>query len=217
MYVGITTKRTEKEVTLKNLRLENSLKEAKLSSLTSQLNPHFLFNSLNNIRFKIHEAPTVADDMITALSEILRYSLESYDNGKVRLEQELEVVHRYIEVITLHLEERLDFQLTVSPSLYDNLIPPMCLQLLVENAIRHGIENIKERSTLTIESIEHWDSIDIIVRNPTVEKPPHSNRSGIGLANIRQRLQLLYNGRASITTIEDNGYFTATLSLPKEL
>jgi len=217
IYIGITTNRRMRETELHNLKLANSLKEAQLSSLASQINPHFLFNSLNNIRFMIHENPESADNTITALSEILRYSLESGRKDKVPLEQELAVVKRYLEVVSLQLEDRLQLELSVPEELLACQVPPMALHLLVENAVKHGMEHLKIRGLLSIEARDHGDGLALRVSNPTAENSCAPERNtGTGLANIEQRLRLLYGDAASLTIDKEGRNFSATLTLPKE-
>lgn len=217
IYISVTTNRRVREAELDNLKLENSLKEARLTSLTSQLNPHFLFNSLNNIRFMIHENPVHADETITALSEILRYSLESGRKEKVPLEEELAVVQRYLEVMALQLEQRLRVELSVPDALAACLIPPMSLQLLVENAIKHGIEPLKQTGTLTITAAGDHSSLWLTVSNPSpgTSCDPRRN-TGAGLTNIEQRLRLLYGDAAQLAVVNDTQTYSVTLTLPKE-
>lgn len=217
IYIAVTTNRRARQAELNNLKLENSLKEARLSGLTSQLNPHFLFNSLNNIRFMIHENPIHADKTITALSEILRYSLESGRKDKVVLAQELEIVHRYLDVVALQLEDRLKFQLSIPESLELCLIPPMTLQILMENAIKHGAENRKEASVLELIGEDFGSSMRLTVRNPAPSQTCDSRRNtGTGLANIEQRLGLLYGDKAQMSIKHNREHFIVTLNLPKE-
>ncbi len=224
LYIGITTNRRAQETLLNNLRLENSLKEARLAGLASQLNPHFLFNSLNNIRFKIHENADYADKMITALSEILRYSLEGGKKERVTLEEELVITQQYIDILRLQLEDRLDYQLNIAPSQLAYLIPPMTLQMLVENAIKHGIDNIREKSILEVTCNDQSNQLLLSVTNPTAAETSTGHHllenseknTGIGLKNIQQRLTLLYGDRASITTSQAHHRFHVEIRLPKE-
>lgn len=231
IYIGITTTRRAHEAAINNLKLENSLKEARLAGLTNQLNPHFLFNSLNNIRFKIHENAMHADKMITTLSDILRYSLEGGRREKVRLEEEISNTNKYIEIMQLQLEDRLDYQLEIEPDDLAYLVPPMLLQLLVENAIKHGIDNIRDRSTLTLTCASTESDIIITVTNPMPDLKENTegvctenlsnqssiqNNMGIGLRNIQERLDLLYNQSASLETLSKDGKFSVTVVIPKE-
>lgn len=217
IYITVTTNRQIKESEIKSLRLESSLKEAKLASLTNQLNPHFLFNSLNNIRFMIYENAAHADEMITAFSEILRYSLTSSKQDKIPIEKELTIIDRYIDIMRLQLGDRLEFQLHFSSSCQQCLIPPMTLQILVENAIKHGIENIKTKARLSITITNKDELLLIEVCNPvasSVAMPIQS--TGTGLKNIKQRINLLYGELAQLSVTPLDNSFTVTLVIPME-
>ncbi len=217
IYIAVTTSRQAKESEIKSLRLENSLKEAKLGNLTNQLNPHFLFNSLNNIRFMIYENATHADEMITAFSEILRYSLTSSKQDKIAIEKELTIIDRYIDIMRLQLGDRLDFQLHFSSSCQQCLIPPMTLQILVENAIKHGIENIKTKSRLNIKITKKDELLLIEVCNPVANSMAMPIQgTGTGLKNIKQRLNLLYGELAQLSVAPLENSFTVTLAIPME-
>jgi sensor histidine kinase YesM len=217
-YISITTKQRVKETELTNLRLQNSLKEAQLANLTNQLNPHFLFNTLNNIKFTVRKNPLISEKMITNLSDILRYSLESSKSEKVQLFDELEIVKHYIDIIKVHMENRLHFVITIPESLYSQLLPPMILQMLIENAIKHGIENLRHGGTvqLAAEATPKYITFKITNDIPHIEIPT-TQSTGIGLRNIEQRLKLLYGNNATISTHEQNQKFIVTLTLPREI
>ena len=217
LYVGITSRRKTKSIEIDNLRLQNSLKEAEISSLSNQLNPHFLFNALNNIRFMIHEDANNAEQMLMSLSSVLRYSLDSSKNDRVLLKDELEISNRYIDLIRIQFEERLDFRIDVPKPLYACKLPPMVLQMLLENAVKHGIENIREGGSITVDARLKQKIMTIQVCNDlpkeynTVRKEP-----GIGLFNIGQRLDLLYSGKGSIETKVVKNRFCAIVKIPQE-
>lgn len=217
VYISITTKQRIKETEVTNLRLQNSLKEAQLTNLTNQLNPHFLFNTLNNIKFTVRKDPLKSEKMITDLSDILRYSLESSRSEKVQISEELEIVSRYINIIKVHMEERLAFESTVSESLYSNLIPPMILQTLIENSIKHGIENLRHggKVQLIAETAPKHITFKITNDIPHTDTPKIPS-TGIGLRNIEQRLKLLYGNEASVNASQVEQQFIVTLTLPRE-
>ena len=217
VYISITTKQRIKETEVTNLRLQNSLKEAQLTNLTNQLNPHFLFNTLNNIKFTVRKAPLKAEKMITDLSDILRYSLESSRSEKVQLFEELEIVNRYISIIKVHMEERLHFESVIPENVASNLIPPMVLQMLIENSIKHGIENLRHggKVQLSAESTPTHIAFKITNDVPHVDTPK-TQGTGIGLRNIEQRLKLLYGNNASLVAHQQDKGFIVTLTLPRE-
>ncbi|MGV8836295.1 sensor histidine kinase [Cellvibrio sp.] len=218
VYISITTKQRIKETELTNLRLQNSLKEAELANLTNQLNPHFLFNTLNNIKFTVRKDPLKSEKMITDLSDILRYSLESSKNEKVQISDELEIVNRYIDIIKVHMENRLHFESDIPEDLYSNFIPPMILQMLIENSIKHGIENLRHggKVQLVAEATAHYITFKITNDIPHTEIPT-TQSTGIGLRNIEQRLKLLYGNPATINIHEQDQQFIVTLTLPREM
>lgn len=222
IYISIASNRRVGEAELGNLRLQNSLKEAQLANLNNQLNPHFLFNAINNIRFTIYENAEKADAMLTGLSEMLRYSLERSRQDKVRLGEELEIITLYIDLIKVQMEERLRFACDIPQNLHHCLIPPMILQLLVENAIKHGIDKLRHGGsiTLTAEAVEQQLIFNVSNNRgdnaPLVSSEAPSNDIGIGLVNIQERLRLLYNGRASLHIEQTSHSFVVTLILPRE-
>ncbi len=217
LYIGITSRRKTKKIEIDNLRLQNSLKEAELVSLSNQLNPHFLFNALNNIRFMIHEDAKNAEKMLMSLSSVLRYSLDSSKNEKVPFKDELEISHRYIDLIQIQFEERLQFELTIADPLLDCLLPPMVLQMLLENAVKHGIDNIREGGTIVVEAELCEQTLIVRVCNDLPENYQKNHKdTGIGLLNIGQRLDLLYAGRGSIDTEIVDNRFCVTVNIPQE-
>lgn len=217
VYISITTKQRIKETEVTNLRLQNSLKEAQLANLTNQLNPHFLFNTLNNIKFTVHKDPLKAEKMITDLSDILRYSLESSRSEKVQIFEELEIVNRYINIIKVHMEERLTFESNIVEKLYSNLIPPMILQTLIENSIKHGIENLRHGGKVQLIAEATPTHILFNITNDVLHTDtPKTQSTGIGLRNIEQRLKLLYGANASVIAHQQEKQFIVTLTLPRE-
>lgn len=217
IYVSVTGNRRIRETELSNLRLQASLKEAQLSSLSNQLNPHFLFNAINNIRFMIHEDANQADAMLVALAEVLRYSLDSSQHQSVPLSQELAIVDRYLTIAKAQLERRLDFSIEAAPALLNFGIPPMMLQMLVENAIKHGLEQLPAGGTLRLNVREDGAQLLVEVSNSCPAHPHAAVPStGIGHANIRQRLALLYGDQATLTATRTDDAYRVLLTVPKE-
>lgn len=222
IYISIASNRRIREVDVSNLRLQNSLKEAQLTNLSNQLNPHFLFNAINNIRFTIYEDAAKADAMLTGLSEMLRYSLERSKQDKVRLSEELEIIALYIDLIKVQMEERLTFSLQVAESFHNYLIPPMTLQLLVENAVKHGIDTLRHGGIIELKAESREQQLVFNVSNNRGENKPLLSgeaapaNTGIGLVNIQERLRLLYGDKASLQIEQTNDNFAAALTLPRE-
>lgn len=216
-YITLTHNRRIRRAKLEHWKLENHLQEARLNRLTSQLNPHFLFNSLNNIRFTIHENPHAADRAITALSDLLRHSLESDRKDKVPLHRELEVVDQYLDIMRLQLEHRLSVSCAIPKTLHDCLIPPMSLQMLIENAVKHGIEPSQTPGNIELNAEASQQHLVLTISNSRPKVPnraPAGTRTG--LANITQRLNLIYGPTAHLAIREEELRFTATLTVPRE-
>jgi two-component sensor histidine kinase len=217
IYISVTGQRHLRDTEVANLQLQGSLREAQLDNLASQLNPHFLFNSLNNIRFMLHENASLADSNLVALSEILRYSLESGQHTKVRLSRELDIVRRYVDIVRAQYEERLRFTLHTETSHEACLVPPMALHLLVENAVKHGIDDLRDGGLLAVSVSASGERLHLRVLN---DVPPaasgHSAGAGVGLRNIERRLQLLYGGAARLLVTRHPARFEVLLDLPLE-
>lgn len=216
IYTSFTGNRDARLRELDNARLQAALQEAQLRSLSNQLNPHFLFNSLNNIRFMIHEDARRADTMLVALSDILRYSLCGEDSGKVKLGTELDIIERYLEIVGAQLEERLRVTVDIPDQLHDCLVPPLLLQMLVENAVKHGVEPLRAGGAMSLSAIRQDDSLRIDVINDKPATPAERGGLGIGMRNIVQRLTLLYGERASHQARDCGDRYQVTLTLPHE-
>ncbi len=181
--------------------LEGQLAQARLQALRMQLNPHFLFNALNTIAALIHEQPEVADRTVTRLSELLRVSLDRGDDQEIPLGQELEFLERYLEIEQTRFGERLHVDLDVPAPLKDCLVPALVLQPIVENAIRHGIEEREAGGRIAIRAVARDDLLELSVADngPGLETGATAfRREGIGLSNTRSRLRHLYGERQGL-------------------
>ena len=218
IYIMMVTYRRAQSAVMDNLRLENTLKDARLNTLAGQLNPHFLFNSLNNLRFMVHQDAKRAEDMITSLSDILRYSLDASKKDKVVVQEEIDIVMHYIELVKIQLGQRLQFSLVLDDGLEDCMIPPLAVQMLVENAVKHGIDRCPKGGALSVYGHKSDKGIMFKIINdiPMITPESKSFGSGIGLKNIRNRLELLYNEKASLEFEKQNNQVQVTLWLPEE-
>lgn len=212
--------KAEHEATQLNLQLN----EVKMSALMGQLNPHFLFNGLNNIRALILEDATKSREMLTNLSDLLRYTLIAHKHKTVPLRDELEIVSQYAELLKIQYEDRLHFNLEADPTLMEELIPPLLIQLLAENAVRHGIDRSKTGGELLIKILKEQDHISITVTNPGTLKNTNSElvksdkqqttNTGLGLINIKKRLYLQYENRASFNLQQQGPLVVAQCYIP---
>jgi two-component system, LytTR family, sensor kinase len=179
------------------LRAEAEVRDAKLSALRHQLNPHFLFNSLNAVSTLILEGDApAATRMLSQIGELLRTSLNGEVVSEVPLAQEIAFTERYLAIEQTRLGRRLRVEMSIAPETLDAMVPSMLLQPLVENAVRHGIAPRREGGTIRIGTALHADHLHMVVRNTgdTCEKFSFTNTpaNGIGLRNTAERLQTLY-------------------------
>jgi two-component sensor histidine kinase len=187
--------------------LEARLTRSKLQSLRMQINPHFLFNTLNAISTLVYVNPRAADEMIADLSELLRSSLDSANEQEITLARELEFIRHYIGIEKKRFGDRLVVEERIAPEVMNVMVPALILQPLVENAIRHGIEPQRAPGTVTVEaSREGRDILLRVIDNGRGLTPNRrdegSERGGIGLANARARLRELYGANQSLELME---------------
>lgn len=192
---------------LNNITLEASRNEIELKTLRSQLNPHFLFNSLNSIRALVELDPSKAKVAITTLSNLLRSSLILGKENLVHLEDELRMVSDYLELEKIRFEERLIVKWDTDPSLSNFMVPPFVLQMLAENAIKHGISNYIGGGEILIRSRKHDERVFISVIN-TGKLQSHTD-TGIGIENTRRRLALQFKGTVDFELREQEGKVVA--------
>lgn len=208
--------RLELETVKENARLSVVIKEAQLNNLSAQLNPHFFFNSLNNIKFLVLENPDLARRAIDLLSELLRNSLNSNVGRLISLNDEINLVKDYLELEKIRFEERLQVKIEVNIDVSNQLILPLSIQSLIENSIKHGIEKRKNGGFIIVKIEKENNFIKINVQN-SGKLSQEINNSGIGLRNLRERLLLQYNGEAffEIKQQEDETVL-ATILIPSK-
>lgn len=198
---------------IERLELNTTLKQAQLNTLKGQINPHFMFNSLNNIRGLMLEDVEKSRDMLTKLSEMLRYSLTKNDVNAIALEEELEMVDNYIDLSKIQFEDRLKFDKEIDPKSLNIPIPPMIIQLLIENATKHGISNLKDGGVITLRTKASEEVLTIQVCN-TGKLLLDKQSTQLGLNNIRQRLRLLYGEQAKFSLVEEADEVVANIKIP---
>lgn len=180
---------------LKNLQLSDSQKEIELQNLRTQLNPHFLFNALNSIRALIDLEPKLAKESVTKLSNILRNSLLFGRKESVTIEEECEFVRDYLDLEKVRFEERLQVEWNIEESVLKEFIPPLIIQTLVENSIKHGISNLKKGGLVRISACLKDKKLILNVFN-TGEIQTRVD-TGVGIQNTRRRLALMYGDNAN--------------------
>ncbi|MCL1635779.1 histidine kinase [Luteimonas sp. SX5] len=181
-------------------RLATELAQSRLQALKSQLQPHFLFNTLHAIVTLLDEDTLSAEDMLLRLSDLLRAFLEDYDGQEITLRRELALLDLYLGIQRMRFKDRLTTQVYVAPDTLDCAVPSLVLQPIVENAIRHGIGRRVGTDCIEIESRREDQSlcIDVRNRNSTLENEGEAAGHGIGLSNTRLRLKELYGDAAQI-------------------
>jgi hypothetical protein len=187
-----------------NARLSIITKEAQLNNLSAQLNPHFFFNSLNNIKFLVAENPESARRAIDLLSDLLRNSLYSKNDKLIPVQEEINLVKDYLELEKLRFEERLQAKINVDEKLTQLMVPPLSIQTLVENAIKHGIDKRKEGGLIEVTVEKKEDLLFISVQN-SGKLNAVEQHSGLGIKNLSERLRLQYNGKAILKMSEVSG------------
>jgi len=202
---------------VQKVKLESLVKELELKTIKSHINPHFIFNALNSIRALVDENPDRARTAITELSNILRSSMQTEKMELAPLEKELNIVKDYLALEHIRFEDRLRIEYDIDEDTMDQPVPPMMLQTLVENAIKHGISKNKEGGIVRVISDFTSDHHELIVQNTG-----HLNGAvedvidGFGIKSTRNRLKILFGDKASfeIRDMKDKEMVEAIVKLP---
>jgi len=198
---------------IKKVRLETIIKELELKTIKSQINPHFIFNALNSIRALVDEDPQRARQAITELSNILRSSIQVDKVEITSLEKELDIVKDYLALEYIRFADRLKVVYEVEPKTLTNQIPPMMLQTLVENAIKHGLGKQPGDCTIKIIATLDNDKLVLIVQNTGLLQ--QTQKDGFGLQSTKERLNILYRGQALFEIFQcEPNEVTAKLVIP---
>jgi len=190
---------------LDTLKLEALVKELELKTIKSHINPHFIFNALNSIRALVDENPIRARTAITELSNILRSSMHAEKLETVTFEKELNIVKDYLALEHIRFEDRLQIEYEIDEDTLDQPIPPMMLQTLVENAIKHGISKQLGGGTVRIRSDFRDDFHELVIQNTGHLNGALEGGDGFGLASTKNRLLLLFGQKANFDIRELNG------------
>jgi two-component system, LytTR family, sensor kinase len=196
------------------LKLESNIKELELKTIKSHINPHFIFNSLNSIRALVDEDPSRARTAITELSNILRSSMQAEKAETVSLEKELNIVKDYLALEQMRFEERLKIELEIDDDTLDQQVPPMMLQTLVENAIKHGISKQVNGGIVKVVTDFKADNLELLVQN-TGQLNGKINSEGFGIKSTEDRLNLMYQGKATFSIRNlDNNMVESKVTMP---
>lgn len=198
----------------KSLKAETAAREVELNNLKAQLNPHFIFNALNSIRALVDEDPGKSKESITRLSYILRNSLVSDRKKLIPFMEELKTVMDYLALESVRYEERLTTHFDIDNNSDKYMIPPLMLQTLVENGVKHGISNLKHGGEISIVTTVKRKQLHLKIRN-TGQLVGNVDEKGVGLANTRKRLELIFGNTAKFEIKNENeNTVLTTVTLP---
>ncbi len=189
-------------------------RDAELQMLRTQIDPHFLFNSLNSISALTAIDPAGARDMTVALAQFFRRTLALSERERISLSEELLLCEHFLAIEKRRFGAKLGTELQVDPLAATCLLPPMTLQPLLENAIKHGIRELDGGGTVTLTAVTHDGWLYLSVANPVPAEAGTTRGNGLGLKNIRARLAVLYGTRARIEWRRTDGTFTTEITLP---
>jgi LytS/YehU family sensor histidine kinase len=188
--------------------------DAELRALRAQIDPHFLFNSLNSISALTTNDPAKARTMTLMLADFFRKSLELGARSNIPLNDELALAFEFLTIEQVRFGARLKVEQDIKEECQKVMVPPLILQPLVENAVRHGIAHLVNGGTIRIHCERHGDRLVIQIENPVDLDRPHRKGSGLGLKNVRSRLDTFYGNEARVDVEETNEYFQVKLSFP---
>lgn len=212
-YINVYSQHN-REKQVREAELQNQVRKAELSALKSQINPHFLFNSLNSIASLTLTNPEKAHGMVIALSDFMRYSLRNHQDDMVALEVELRNIGLYLQIEKIRFENNLVYRFEVEEECNKHLIPNLILQPIFENAIKYGIYETSERVEITLKAIKLHDRMEIKVINDFDAESVPLKGEGVGLANINDRLRLLYGSSRLLTIERGKTRFSVTMDIP---
>ena len=198
----------------RRFQVKTQLKQSQIALLMSQLNPHFLFNSLNSIRGMIFEDKQLAKELIDKLNELFRYNLTANKHPTVKLKEELRICEFYLDIEHIRLEERLLIEMHVDETCLNIKVPTMGILTLIENSIKHGIAPRQDQSLLIVDIAKQKNQLVVTVSNPIYTGTYKVESTGTGQENLIKRLQLMYNENASLNADFKDDKYIACLTLP---
>jgi len=193
--------------------LQRKQSETELNLLKAQLQPHFLFNSLNSLYYDVYKTQPDVASRISMLSDIMRYFMDQSPQEKILLEKEMEFIRSYIELerVRLVYQPVIELQVLVSENI---MIPPMLLIPLVENIFKHGLNNKSKSNFVSLTLQQQGNELIFTVKNPAINNGRREERIGVGLRNLRERLLLLYKDRFTLKTETVEDVYLAQLIIP---
>lgn len=215
LYFGYHFFERSRDQEIKNIQLEATKNEAELQNLRTQLNPHFMFNSMNSIRALIDEDPKGAKIAVTKLSNLLRSTLVAGKKDLVSLQEEVDIVGDYLDLEKVRFEERLNYEFQIPNELKLQKFPPLLLQTVVENAVKHGISKKNNGGEIQIKAFQQEEQVHIEVWNTGKYAPSeNANSTSIGIENSSKRLSILFGDDAHFEIKNSNGMVVTIILLP---
>jgi two-component system, LytTR family, sensor kinase len=214
IYYLVSYARSLRERAQAEEKLRTLVKESELNMLKSQINPHFLFNSLNSISSLIMSNPEEAHEMIIRLADFLRYSLKHRESEFVSLEEELVRMKDYLAIEKIRFGDRLNYTMNTPENCIKLKVPTMILQPLVENAIRHGVYESLDPVSVELNCKVADGFLQLELKNDFDPDQPSRRGTGVGLQNVSERIRLAYDGRGRMTSSVDEGVYRVTLFVP---
>jgi sensor histidine kinase YesM len=196
------------------LELQVLAREAELKSLRAQLDPHFLFNSLNSVAALIGQDAKAARQMCFLMAQFFRKSLSLVREQAIPLSEEISLVETFLAIERVRFGERLRTRFDIAEEVRDIAVPPLVLQPLVENAVHHGVAHLLEGGEVTVQARKREGFLELIIENPCDPERPASRGTGVGLANVRSRIETLCGHRASVDVDAKEHLFRVSILLP---
>ncbi len=195
-------------------QVEKEKVEAELQMLKTQINPHFLFNTLNSIYVLAMKKSDDTANIVMKLSDILDYILYRIDTPKIAISNEIQIIENYIELEKIRFVERVNIEFTTDLKSDEIRIPPMLIIPFIENAFKHGVAKSIEKSWIKIAIEEKEQTLDVLILNSKSQKITMNKTGGIGLTNVKKRLDLLYNESYRLEIFEKDNQYEVFLSVP---
>lgn len=201
----------------RELEAQSLARESELKALKTQVNPHFIFNCLNSISALTSSDPATAREMCIRLAEFLRKTLGLGERSQITLQEEMDLIHAYLSVEKMRFGARLKLEESIEPGTLVYSVPPLLLQPLVENAIRHGVATLTEGGWIRLEINNGTPGLLAIkVENNFDPEAPRRSGANIGLKNVRQRVDAMYSSRAKFDVSAGEGHFQVSMQLPAQ-
>src|SRR5580658_468601 len=217
LYYVIIAVEASRDAEARVMKASVRARDAELRALKAQVNPHFLFNSLNSISALTSSDASKAREMCILLGDFLRRTLGLGEKAAIPLAEEISLIHAFLAVEKIRYGARLQMEEQIDAETLDAQVPPLLLQPLIENAVGHGIANLVEGGWIKLSAERRDGELSIVVENLFDPEAPPRRKSGVGLANVRQRLEARYGNRARFATSVDGSCFRVAISLPVEI